>query len=166
MNLNEEQRQKVAAWVAEGLKLSEIQNRLILELRVRLTYMEVRLLVDDLKLTPKDSEPARPATPIGAAGTASVAEKTSDTSGNMTSPATGNLPAGTGSVSVVVDDLTRPGAIVSGKVTFSDGQQGDWYLDQTGRLGVVARQQGYKPSASDVQQFQMALEREMAKLGF
>lgn len=166
MNLNDEQRQKVAAWVGQGLKLSEIQNRLISDLGVRLTYMDVRLLVDDLKLTPKDPEPARPAASIGGPAPPSTEDKTPDIGGNMTSPATGSLPVGTGNVSVVVDELTRPGAIVSGKVTFSDGQQGDWYLDQTGRLGVVARQQGYKPSASDVQQFQMALEREMAKLGF
>jgi hypothetical protein len=67
---------------------------------------------------------------------------------------------------LTVDQLTRPGAIVSGKVAFSDGQQADWYLDQTGRLGVVTKQQGYKPSASDVQQFQAALQTEIARLGF
>jgi hypothetical protein len=65
-----------------------------------------------------------------------------------------------------VDQVTRPGAIVSGKVTFTDGQLADWYLDQMGRLGVVPKQQGYKPAAGDVQQFQMALESEMAKLGY
>ena len=64
-----------------------------------------------------------------------------------------------------VDQITRPGAIVSGKVTFSDGQTADWYLDQTGRLGVVPKQQGYKPSAADVQNFQIALQQEVAKMG-
>ena len=75
-------------------------------------------------------------------------------------------PAGGGKVSVTVDQITRPGAIVSGKVTFSDGQIADWYLDQTGRLGVVPKQQGYKPSAADVQDFQLALQQEVAKLGY
>ena len=65
-----------------------------------------------------------------------------------------------------MDQITRPGSLVSGKVTFSDGQVADWYLDQTGRLGVVPKQAGYKPSAADVQQFQIALEREVAKLGY
>ena len=65
-----------------------------------------------------------------------------------------------------VDQITRPGAIVSGKVTFSDGQTADWYLDQTGRLGVVPKQQGYKPSPADVQDFQIALQQEVAKLGY
>ena len=67
---------------------------------------------------------------------------------------------------MAVDQLARPGALVSGKVKFSDGKGADWYLDQTGRLGVIPQEQGYKPSAADVQQFQMALEREMTKMGF
>ncbi len=151
MTLDDAQRQKVAAWIAEGLKLSEIQNRLASELGLRVTYMEVRLLVDDLKLTPKD--PERPKIPDLAATTAAPAAPTEP------KPATGG-------VSVSVAEIARPGAVVSGQVTFSDGQQAEWYLDQTGRLGVVPKQQGYKPSPADVQQFQMALEREMQKLGF
>ena len=67
---------------------------------------------------------------------------------------------------MVVDQLARPGTMVSGAVTFSDGMSADWYLDQTGRLGLVPKQQGYKPSPADIQQFQAGLEREMAKLGF
>jgi hypothetical protein len=74
-------------------------------------------------------------------------------------------PAG-GRVAVSVDQIARPGSLVSGKVTFTDGQQADWYLDQSGRLGVVPKQQGYKPAAIDVQEFQLALQDEMAKLGF
>ena len=52
--------QKVGEWVAQGLKLSDIQNRLVSELGVTMTYMEVRFLVDDLKLTLKDPEPTGP----------------------------------------------------------------------------------------------------------
>src|SRR5579871_5588355 len=64
MSLDETQRKKVTGWIAEGLKLSEIQNRLASELGVRMTYMDVRLLVDDLKLTPKDAEPPKPPQPV------------------------------------------------------------------------------------------------------
>ncbi len=161
MTLTEEQRQQVAAWIAQGAKLAEIQSRLMAELGVRLTYMETRFLVDDLKLVPKDPEPLKPVEPPAAAKPALEAkplpgEETEEI------PA----PAGSGKVSVTVDQITRPGAIVSGKVTFSDGQKADWYLDQTGRLGVVPRQQGYKPTAGDVQDFQIALQQEMAKLGY
>ena len=157
MNLDEAQRQKVAAWIADGAKLSEIQTRLMSEFGLKFTYMEVRFLVDDLKLTPKDPEPPKVVAPVVEA--AKPAEKKS------TPPPAG--PAGaTGGVSVTVDQLARPGAIVSGKVAFSDGQQAEWYLDQTGRLGVVPKQQGYKPSAADVQQFQAALEKEISRMGF
>jgi hypothetical protein len=157
MNLTEEQRQRVTEWILEGAKLAEIQKRL-LELGVKLTYMEVRFLVDDLKLTPKDPEPPKVVAPPAAAPAKLTAEKT---------PAPeGTLPASGGQVSVSVDQLTKPGTMISGKVTFSDGQIADWYLDQTGRLGVVPAQQGYKPSPADVQQFQIALQQEVAKLGY
>lgn len=154
MNLTEEQRQRVTAWILQGAKLSEVQTRLQSEFGVKLTYMETRFLVDDLKLTPKDPEPPKVATPPPEPKKP-VEEKKS--------PA--DAPK-TGGVSVSVDQLTRPGSVVSGKVTFSDGQGADWYLDQMGRLGVAPKQQGYKPSAPDVQKFQAALQDELARLGF
>jgi hypothetical protein len=160
MNLTEEQRQRVSAWILEGAKLSEIQNRLLSEFKLKYTYMEVRLLVDDLKLTPKDPEPPKVVTPPT---TAPAANPTKLTAEKNPAPA-GTLPAS--GVSVSVDQIAKPGAVVSGKVTFSDGQTADWYLDQTGRLGVVPKQAGYKPSAADVQDFQLALQQEVAKLGY
>ncbi|HXR45988.1 MAG TPA: hypothetical protein VN784_00980 [Candidatus Limnocylindrales bacterium] len=158
MNLDENQRQRVTAWILQGAKLSEIQSRLAEEFGLRLTYMEVRLLVDDLKLTPKDPEPPKNVEPPPAAAPKAT--------GTKDATPTAEPPPAAGKVSVSVDQLTRPGAIVSGKVTFSDGQTADWYLDQSGRLGVVPKQQGYKPSAADVQQFQMALEKEISRMGF
>ncbi len=163
MNLDEAQRQKVAEWIAAGATISQIQTRLVSELGLKLTYMEVRFLVDDLKLTPKDPEPPKVATPINPPPDTTKSKPAPGTKppGDEASP-----PPTTGGVSVTVDQLARPGAIVSGKVAFSDGQQADWYLDQTGRLGVVTKQQGYKPSAAAVQQFQAALQSEIARLGF
>ena len=157
MNLSEEQRQRVTAWILAGAKLSEIQNRLMSEFSVKLTYMEVRFLVDDLKLTPKDPEPPKVVAPPAEALKPAAEKK---------SPLTLESTPAPGGVSVSVDQIAKPGAIVSGKVTFSDGQSADWILDQTGRLGVVPKQAGYKPSAADVQEFQTALQAEIAKLGF
>ena len=161
MTLTEEQRQRVSAWIVQGSKLAEIQTRLAEEFGIKLTYMEARFLVDDLKLVPKD--PERPKAPEPPAekklATKPVpAEELADEE----IPA----PAGGGKVSVTVDQITRPGSLISGKATFSDGQIADWYLDQMGRLGVVPKQQGYKPSAADVQEFQMTLQREVQKLGY
>ena len=165
MNLDDAQKQKVAGWLEEGLKLSDIQNKIASEFGVRMTYMEVRFLLDDLKLKPKEKEPA-PAAPVeigksgppkGAAATPPRPEK------SVPQPA---APGGPANVSVTVDQVTRPGALVSGGVTFSDGNSAQWYLDQTGRLGVVAKQQGYRPSQDDVMAFQAELQNQLAKLGY
>jgi hypothetical protein len=167
MNLDDAQRKKVGDWIAEGLKLSEIQNRLQVELGLRLTYMEVRLLVDDLKLTPKDAEPPKPAPALaGGVGAPASENRTPPAASEPPLPKAGDSAATAGRVAVTVDQLTRPGAVVSGKVTFSDGNQADWYLDQSGRLGLAPQKTGYRPPASDVQQFQTALEAELSKLGF
>ena len=44
MNLDQAQRDKVVAWIGQGLTLADIQNRLISEFGLRVTYMEVRFL--------------------------------------------------------------------------------------------------------------------------
>ena len=157
MNLTDVQRVKVAEWINAGAKMSEIQNRLMAEFEVRATYMEDRFLVDDLKLTPKDPDPPKPP---------AVVAPPAPSAAPAPAPLPPVAPEKAAGVAVTVDQLTRPGAIVSGKVTFSDNQQADWYLDQTGRLGVAPKQQGYKPSAADVRQFQVALEKEISRMGF
>ncbi len=155
MNLTEPQRGKVAEWIEAGAKLSEIQNRLQSELGLKLTYMEVRFLVDDLKLTPKDPEPPK---------VVAAPEPVKKAVDPLPLPDEA-LPT-LGGVSLTVDHIAKPGTIVSGKVTFSDGQTADWYLDQTGRLGVAPTISGYKPTAADVKEFQIALQNELAKLGY
>ncbi len=157
MNLDEAQRKKVAGWIEEGLKLSDIQSRIASELGVRLTYMDVRFLVDDLKLTPKDIEPPKPPT------SALNAVPAPATPPAPLVPKAESAPAG--GLSLSVDQLARPGAMVSGKVTFTDGNVADWYIDQTGRLGLAPQIAGYRPPAADVQQFQIALEAELSKMG-
>jgi hypothetical protein len=166
MNLDEAHKRAVADWVARGQKLAEIQKRLADELGVRLTYMEVRMLVDDLKLTLKDADPPKTVEVSGtvASGTAAPQEAAEDTV--ETGPEKEMLPGGARNVSVKVDQLARPGAMVSGSVTFSDGNSATWYLDQLGRLGLAPKQQGYKPPAADLQVFQMQLQNELAKMGF
>lgn len=154
MQLDETQRAKVSEWIKQGMKLSEVQNRLISEFGMKMTYMEVRLLVDDLKLTPVDPAPAPVSKPDTLAAPAGTGQQ---------QPAP-EPPAAAG-VHVSVDQLTRPGALVSGKVVFSDGQKAEWYMDETGRLGIATQQQGYRPAAADIQDFQASLQAELGKLG-
>jgi hypothetical protein len=150
MNLDEAQRKKVAGWIEEGLKLADIQKKLESEFGLRVTYLDVRLLVDDLKLRPKD--------PV-------VTAKPPPSVLDEPKPATAPAAETPGKTSVTVDTVTRPGALVSGKVTFSDGKSAEWILDQTGRLGLVPGEKGYKPSPADLQDFQIALQNELQRLG-
>lgn len=171
MKLDDAQKQQVSRWLDQGLKLSEIQSRLASELGVRLTYMEVRFLIDDLKLKPKDPEPEKPAKPATSSMAAGQKQGTGtpdeleDELEEETAP-DGETPSGNANVSVTVDQLARPGAVVSGRVRFSDGKSAEWHLDQFGRLGVAPQEQGYKPSQSDLMEFQRGLQRELAKMGF
>lgn len=75
-------------------------------------------------------------------------------------------PAGPGGVKVEIDRLVRPGAVVSGSVTFSDGTTGKWALDQYGRLMLDTGKKGYQLPASDVQVFQQELSTQLQRHGF
>jgi hypothetical protein len=137
MNLDEAQKQKVAAWIEEGFKLSEIQSKLASEFGVQMTYMEVRFLMDDLKLRPKEKERSAPATGLVKGGlqqgTPAGAEPLEE------GPAFGKETGSAGGPSVSVDQVTRPGALVSGKVSFRDGNSAEWSLDQFGRLAFMPK---------------------------
>jgi hypothetical protein len=153
MHLNEDQKNKVAEWISEGLSLSEIQDRMGTQWKIRMTYMEARMLIGDLQLLLKD-----PVVP--------VSEKPAEveTAEEHEAPAAGGT--GTGTVSVTTDTIARPGAMISGRVTFSDGQTGMWHLDQFGRFNLTPPVPGYKPSEEDIQKIQPLLERELSKAGF
>ena len=163
MKLDDAQAQKVREWVEAGASPAEVQNQLAELFGVRLTYMEVRFLLDDLKLELQDREAkdtsAKDLSPeLGAEGSVPGESAADDLADD------GGFPSG--SVSVSVDQITRPGAVVSGKVTFSDGKGADWYLDQQGRLGLAPQEQGYRPSQEDVLAFQNELQNQLARHGF
>lgn len=146
-----EQLQQVSRWVAEGATLSDVQRRLASDFGLTLTYMDVRFLVDDLGAVLQDKpEPAQPAADAVAVSPAEA-------------PAEVPPPGG---VTVSTDSLARPGAMVSGKVTFSDGQVADWYVDNEGRPGLIPSTPGYRPSPEDIQRFQVLLDEEFRKLGY
>lgn len=160
MKLDDAQKQKVSQWIEEGLSLSKIQDKLSSEFGLRMTYMEVRFLIDDLGVKVKDAPKETPAElpPGKTQPPPAAAPAQTGTPGAEDRPASG--------VSVTVDQVTRPGALVSGKVKFSDGKSADWYLDQMGRLGLAPKEQGYKPSQEDLMDFQAELQNELARQGF
>lgn len=166
MKLTDSQTQQISAWLEQGLKVADVQKKMAAELGVTMTYMEVRFLLDDLRLKPKDPEPPKQPVPASPIAPASAGVPAPAADGNPVSPVPAADAPSLGAVKLSVDTLARPGTVVSGKVTFSDGQTADWYLDQMGRMGVVPAQKGYKPSQADVMDFQEQLQMELQKLGF
>lgn len=165
MQLNDEQKTLVTQWVKEGCGLSEIQRRITDQFKLSLTYIDVRFLVIDLGLDIHDKRQS-PVAPPAIGPDALPAEAAdipgTDDSQDIVPPP----PKGTGAVTVEVDRLTLPGSLVSGSVVFSDGVKANWSLDQAGRLALGAKDKSYRPSAQDVQEFQMAIARELQKRGY
>jgi hypothetical protein len=166
MELTADQKSQVSTWLAEGANLSEIQRKLAGEFGVGITYMETRFLIDDLKLQFKEPEPEPVSEPVPEVVALEAQVDEVESAGTQPVPLEESFGAAPGAVSLRVDAITRPGAMVSGTVTFSDGENAAWYLDQSGRLGMVPGQPGYRPPEPDIAQFQMALESELAKLGY
>lgn len=147
MNFTKEQIATIAQWVNDGATLADLQARIANEMGVKMTYMDVRFLVDDLDLTLADNKLEVPQESVPAATENPV-------------------PAATGSVSISVDPVQQAGVIVGGNVTFSDGNSGQWMIDGQGRLGLDGFAEGYQPTPEDVKQFQILLKQELTKLGY
>ena len=165
MQLDETQKKTVVGWVEEGLDLSAIQSRLESEMDIRMTYMDVRFLVGDLELTPKDEEEPEPAEPDEP-----QVEPTAPTPDNPfpapdepmgDPPLEADSDSAGGEVSVTVSPVTQPGTMASGSVTFSDGVTCDWHVDQFGRPALVPPSDGYQPPEADMPKFGQKLQQEL-----
>lgn len=159
MDLSEQQQQVVAGWVAEGASLADVQKRLLEEFQVSMTYMDVRFLVDDLELSLVDKTEKTPEPSAPDSSTPAEDPTPQHVIDDMDALADRD-------VKVEVDRLVRPGAVVSGNVTFSDGVTAEWYIDQMGRLGLNPSQEGYEPAPDDIQTFQKELQAALQKQGF
>ncbi|NBX59760.1 MAG: hypothetical protein EBT62_04750 [Opitutaceae bacterium] len=159
MSLTPEQKQAVASWVAAGDNLSLVQKKLTEQFKVSMTYMDVRFLVDDL------GRPTPPPQPAGDEYTAG-ADEIPPASEEANLPAEDDALPSTSTLTLEVDRIMRPGTVVSGTVTFSDGISGKWALDQQGRLMLDTPQKGYQPSPADVQTFQRELQAQLQRQGY
>ena len=142
--------QFMAGLLAEGLSLSEIQERVNAEFKVKLTYMDIRILASgisgvdwkarDPKVAAKPEEKKEADEPDGAGPDAAA-------------PA-----AGEGKTVVEISKLARPGVAISGSVRFGSGPTAEWFIDNTGRLGLD-NLQGGQPTQDDVRDFQRELSQ-------
>ena len=139
--LTPEQKEALTQWAAEGATMSDLQRRMKDDFGHVLTYMDTRFLILDLGIELIEEPKVVPKEEEKAA------------------------PVPTGFVSTTMDTLTLPGALVSGKVTFSDGETGVWMLDQTGRPGLDPDTPGYRPTPEDIKEFQVQLRDLIQKSG-
>ena len=139
--LTPDQKDALKQWAAEGATMSDLQRHLKEDFGHTLTYMDTRFLILDLGIElieapkPEEKKVEKPVL----------------------------IP--TGKVTTTMDSLTLPGAMVSGKVVFSDGETGVWMLDQTGRPGLDPDTEGYRPTPEDIKEFQIQLRDLIQKSG-
>ena len=154
-DLSEEQIGTIKGWVADGAQMADVQKRLIDDFGFKVTYMDTRFLSLDLELEfhVEDEPEPEPEVqePIGEEGSG----------GETPAAAIPTAPeldgAAASNVSATLDQVARPGAMVSGTVTFSDGMNGVWMIDEQGRPSVDPDQAGYQPTEADLVAFQEKL---------
>lgn len=139
--LSEEQVSSIRSWAAAGAQLPEIQLRMKEEFGLAVTYMDTRFAVLDLGIELVEEEKEEPQPEIQ----------------------TASIP--TGKVTVTMDSIAIPGALVSGKADFSDGESATWMLDQTGRPSLDPNTPGYQPNQEDIMEFQKQLRELIQSTG-
>jgi hypothetical protein len=153
MSLTDSQQTTVSTWIAEGKSLADVQRMLREEFSISMTYMEVNFLVDDLNIVIAEPEPE-------------VSEDAdTDADGKAEEPEVVDAqPAG---VTVDVDAIPRPGALVNGSVIFSDGVKLGWQLSSAGQLGLIPGDDpDYRPCSGDVEDFQSQLQEVLRQQGY
>lgn len=141
---NDERKVIVRQLLKEGRTLSQIQDYLRKEKGDSIMYMELRMLLSEMpdallpeKEFPKPVLPSATPPVAGATGAAAPASK----------------------LSISMDQMPAPGAMLSGYARFSSGAKAHWFVDETGRLGLEPELGTGKPTPADMQEFTTELRR-------
>lgn len=158
-SLSEDQVAQIRQWADDGAQLPEVQKRLAADLNIKVTYMELRFLLDDLKIELKALEPPpKPKEPEPE--NAAEYEDEDDGVGDNDD---GGLAS---AVRVTFSELVRPGMAVSGRATFANGKGAEWWVDRMGRLGLNPDDKDYRPTEAEMIEFQRELQRAARKRGY
>jgi len=159
---NKSLNEAVAGWVTEGADLATLQTRIRETFNQSLTYMEVRFLIDDLGLELIDPKASKEVDEKKNEADATAVDEDADNAGQEAL----EPEVMDGGVRVEVDGVTRPGAVVSGTVNFSDGKSMGWQLDAMGQLGLIpGSDPDYRPSQEDIMAFQRELQSVLSQQG-
>lgn len=162
---NDEIKAFIASRVAESVSLSKIQDELVGK-GVRMTYMELRMLASEIesadwnkldKEEPKKEEAPAEALPIDDEEEdmeEDGPDVPAEDNGKKEEPASDKVR---GKTVVELSKLMKPGTVANGSVKFGSGVTADWFLDQTGRLGL-SKSSG-KPDETDIMEFQEELQK-------
>ena len=153
----------IAQELEKGSSLSDIQNMVNEKFSAKMTYMDIRIMastldVDWRALDPNAAKetPAEENSAADSAADAGETESAEEIAGEEDEASAGNTV-------VEVSPIARPGMMFSGSVTFASGSTADWYVDNMGRLGLE-NLVGDKPGQSDVEQFQIELDKAIRKM--
>jgi hypothetical protein len=130
------------------MRLGDIQTLLEKEHKIRLSYFELRMIAAGLeqvnwqKQDPVKPDPAKIPPPEAAAKTA------------------------IDKAQVTVSKVIRPGAMMSGEVTFKSGNRAEWWIDTQGRPGLNPLPGSDKPDKDDVNDFIVELQQVIARSGY
>jgi len=149
----------MAGRIAQGVSLSDIQTEVNEKFSQKYTYMDIRILASALDIDWEAKGKEKKAEEKPAQEEEGSAEEAPAAAGPAAEePAAGPADGAAGKTVVEVSKLMRPGTALSGTVKFASGSTADWYIDQTGRLGLE-NLQGDRPTQEDIRQFQTELER-------
>ncbi len=164
----------IAEKVAGGFSLSQIQDLLNQE-NVKLTFMELRLIASEIESdvfkarekssvtenNPPAAEESQPENgeTAGYPGTEETVDSVDSVNpASVPEDNSGESSVVRGKTSVTVSPIQRPGFHATGTVSFGSGVTAEWFLDQTGRLGLD-NVNGGKPDQQDIIEFQEELKK-------
>lgn len=165
---NTEIKKFIAAKVAEGVSLSKIQDELTAQ-GMKMTFMELRLLASEIEndIFKQQEAAAEPEVKEEPAPEQPAAEQNEEENYNLPpyatapaqdAPAENTAEKVRGNTSVTVSPIQRPGYYATGTVKFGSGAEAEWFLDQSGRLGLDPTN-GMKPDQQDIAEFQQELRK-------
>ena len=125
----------------EDKSLNEILDVLHKEHDVRITFLDLRMLVAEI-------EKSKPVKTEKRLKEKRKREKTEE----------GPAAAGT---RVEVDQIVQPGTQLSGTVEFQSGARAKWFVDAIGRLSLALEPSSAQPTQRDMVEFQQVLSRKL-----
>ena len=147
----------VAQKLHEGVKLSDIQDMLAEELNCKMTFLDLRLMAAELedvdwsKFDPQEKKAEEPAAAPSAAENNAAEEPV------VAAEAAAEAAPASGTTTVDLSRLSRPGAMAHGTVKFGSGASAEWLIDEMGRLGLD--KVSGEPTENDIAEFQVELRK-------